>query len=117
MLALVFAVQTAAAAMCIGMPAAHAAEMSAEHCHTAMPMTAAAHADMTPHACSHCDAPDLGTPDVPAQAAMPTMALLAFVSLPQPETTLSDTAYMADPHAQAPPGPAPLYLTTQRIRI
>jgi len=121
MLALVFAVQTAAAAMCIGMPAVHAAEMAAEHCHnmaaTGMQMAAPMQMDMSSHACSHCDAPDLGAPDAPTAFTSPAMALLAIVALPQLEVMAAGAAPSADPEAHAPPDPLPLYLTTQRLRI
>jgi hypothetical protein len=119
LLAMLFAVQTAAAAMCIGMPAAHAAELTTTHCHsmTSESMVMPSDRDMAPHACIHCDAPDLGTPDMPAPMAMPAMGLLAVVVLPQAASAATDSTAHIDTHAQAPPDPLPLYLTTQRIRI
>lgn len=121
-LALVFAVQTAAAAMCVMMPAAHAMEMATAGCHAMLGTTdtpAAMHAQHghAPHACSHCDAPDMGAPDAPAAVAMPAMALLAVLAPVEPAAGAAAPGFHRIAQAHAPPAPVPLYLTTQRLRI
>ena len=144
-MALAFALQLLAGAMCFMLPQTVAAQSLADagqsHCHeAAMPVSSGlmdeldmsalsldGHADMaagheheaSSHgACVHCDAPDQYVAAPASSAADVASSLVAVLSFSAVLSLVQASASPAFADAQAPPQhPRPLYLTTQRLRI